>query len=87
MTSLDALTLIALRDAANDGREDLADYDSGEVEYMRDGLAAAAPVIAAQALRDAADEWKTHLAPLTLDQTPCPSDWLRWRADRLEAGQ
>lgn len=91
MTTLDALTLIALRDAANDGREQLADYDSGEVEYMRDGLAAAYSHIAARALRDAADDAEQR-AGTTTDDLACADDemfvrlgWLRERADRLEA--
>lgn len=51
-----------------------------------ESLARALRSIKAQALRDAADDWKNHNSYLDGKLAAVPAEWLRNRADQIELG-
>ena len=90
-----------MRGAPEYENRDLSDYDDGIREswrvVARAALTAAAPQIAATALRDAADAWqwgewstitepakRPEQAPRVLGIASAVADWIRARAERIE---
>ena len=74
-----------MRHAPEHENRDLSDYDDGVREswrvVARAALEAAAPLIAAAALREAEEDWRRGHTFSVME------DWLCARADRMEVGR